>query len=88
MEASSPRIITDTARLSSPFLPSTPWGYCVSFWLLMYGRDMGSLRMIISDQNGNETVKWNLHGEQSNQWQSYSVFIESPFLTNRVSISR
>ncbi|XP_069124707.1 MAM and LDL-receptor class A domain-containing protein 1-like isoform X2 [Argopecten irradians] len=84
MEASSPRIITDTARLSSPFLPPTPWGYCVRFWLLMYGRDMGSLRMIISDQNGNETVKWNLHGEQSNQWQSYSVFIESPFLTNRI----
>ncbi|XP_033752643.1 MAM and LDL-receptor class A domain-containing protein 1-like [Pecten maximus] len=84
MEASSPQVKADTARLTTPFLPPTPWGYCFRFWLCMYGRDVGSLRLITRDQNGNETVNWSLTGEQSSLWQSYSLFLEASHLTIQI----
>ena len=51
---------------------------CVSFWYFMYGAGVGSLN-VYTQQVGSSamTLKWNLQGNQGQQWQSARVDITS-----------
>ncbi|XP_056333186.1 MAM and LDL-receptor class A domain-containing protein 1 isoform X2 [Danio aesculapii] len=42
---------------------------CVSFWYLMYGGRIGSLRFIIKHANGEQTLMWMRTGNQGNKWR-------------------
>nr|XP_054757008.1 MAM and LDL-receptor class A domain-containing protein 2-like [Lytechinus pictus] len=71
IEASSPRVIGDNARLLSGSLRSTrSQPYCLSLWYHMFGSDIGSLAIYIRDADGtNERVIWTKSRTQENDWR-------------------
>ena len=53
IEASSPRIAGDTARvLSGPLRSTGDTSYCFSLWYHMFGSDIGSLNVYTRDSDG------------------------------------
>ncbi|XP_067219288.1 MAM and LDL-receptor class A domain-containing protein 1 isoform X1 [Chanodichthys erythropterus] len=42
---------------------------CVSFWYIIYGGKIGSLRFITKHANGNQTLMWMRTGTQGNKWR-------------------
>ncbi|TRY97688.1 hypothetical protein DNTS_035488 [Danionella cerebrum] len=55
----------DSARLLS--FPQQ--ARCVSFWYMMYGGSIGSLRFITKNPNGVQTLVWMRTGTQGNKWR-------------------
>eukprot|EP00057_Strongylocentrotus_purpuratus_P017999 XP_011672473.1 PREDICTED: MAM and LDL-receptor class A domain-containing protein 1-like [Strongylocentrotus purpuratus] len=70
MEASSPVVSGDFARLESGALRSTQGQpYCFSFWYSMYGPSVGTFRVIQRDPDGqNEVIIWTKRGNQASVW--------------------
>eukprot|EP00057_Strongylocentrotus_purpuratus_P018000 XP_011672474.1 PREDICTED: MAM and LDL-receptor class A domain-containing protein 1 [Strongylocentrotus purpuratus] len=70
MEASSPVVSGDFARLESGALRSTQGQpYCFSFWYSMYGPSVGTFRVIQRDPDGqNEVIVWTKRGNQASVW--------------------
>ncbi|XP_072182118.1 MAM and LDL-receptor class A domain-containing protein 1-like [Diadema setosum] len=70
IEASSPRVKGDFARLLSGALrPTAGEPYCFSFYYHMYGTSIGSLTIFMRDADGsNEEVIWIKQGNQANEW--------------------
>eukprot|EP00795_Rhopilema_esculentum_P015056 gene15056-6221_t len=66
VETSSPALSGDKARLLSQEFAATE-GLCMSFWYHMYGSTMGALR-VFTKADGIETLIWDKHGDQGNQW--------------------
>ncbi|KAM4770821.1 MAM domain-containing glycosylphosphatidylinositol anchor protein 1 [Rhinophrynus dorsalis] len=84
LEASSPRVQGDKARLISPMYnvtaksPSNRMPYCVSFYYHMYGRHIGSLNVLVRLRNIGtmDTQEWTLSGDRGNKWQHAIVPIK------------
>lgn len=75
IEASSPRVPGDVARLqSAPFNPTSK--SCLHFWYFMLGSGIGSLNVYVVTATGNKTL-WTLSGLQANSWQSAQVSFTS-----------
>ncbi|KAL1280451.1 hypothetical protein QQF64_015051 [Cirrhinus molitorella] len=55
----------ETARLIS--FPQQ--AKCVSFWYMIYGGSIGSLKFITKHANGNQTLMWMKTGTQGNKWR-------------------
>ncbi|XP_066300034.1 MAM and LDL-receptor class A domain-containing protein 1-like [Branchiostoma lanceolatum] len=75
IEASSPRVQGERARLVSQTFSGTPGtSQCLSFWYHMYGTGTGALR-VRTQINGIDTVRWALTGDQGNQWSNGQVSV-------------
>ncbi|CAF3933397.1 unnamed protein product [Rotaria magnacalcarata] len=73
IEASSPRIPGDHARLISALQYPSSTAQCLTFWYHMYGSDIGTLnvfvQMISTDLNStSSTFVWTKSGTHGNQW--------------------
>ncbi|CAF3418653.1 unnamed protein product [Rotaria socialis] len=73
LEASSPRIPGDHARLISALQYPSSTPQCLTFWYHMYGSDIGTLnvfvQMISTDLNStSSTLVWTKSGAHGNQW--------------------
>ncbi len=84
IEASSPRLAGDKARLvSEQFNNIVSSKRCLTFWYHMYGADIGSLNVIYKVPTGavQETLIWNLtgqqHSTQGSSWSYASVPVSS-----------
>lgn len=82
IEASAPRQPGDNAQLQSPlFSPTT--AKCLNFWFIMYGADIGNLRVYLRAQNSTSTATkiWDLFGDHGNSWMKGEVpfFSSKPF---------
>lgn len=95
IEASSPRVKGDIARLSSDrFKVSTGFNWCLRFWYHMYGNSVGSLSVKIRVYSFNPSrpyyrTLWTQQLNHGDVWLSDQVQINSPnnfevwlFLTN------
>ncbi|KAI8512340.1 hypothetical protein Bbelb_089790 [Branchiostoma belcheri] len=68
IEASSPQVQGDIARLVTPALPTNT--RCLEFWYHMYGRSTGELRVYQTPTGSAQlgTPIWSLAGDQGNVW--------------------
>ena len=76
IEASSPQRTGDKARLESPQQQPSPGGSCLEFWYHMYGVNMGSLAVYITDNVRTSNV-WTKSGNQGNRWQKGRATLKS-----------
>jgi len=76
IETSTPRVSGDKARLwSKPYDPTT--GKCMTFWINMYGRDIGTLNVYLSTYNRLGSPIWKMYGSQGPAWRKVQVTISS-----------
>lgn len=69
----------DSKPLETARLVSYPQqAKCVSFWYLMYGANIGSLRFITKQLDGTQSVMWMRNGTQGNKWR----FVDLSFADN------
>ncbi|XP_069034678.1 MAM domain-containing glycosylphosphatidylinositol anchor protein 1 isoform X2 [Lepisosteus oculatus] len=85
IEASSPRVQGDNARLISPIYnvtvskgavrSRTP--YCISFYYHMHGKHIGSLNVMLRGRSfgGTGPPVWSLSGSQGNSWKQANVTV-------------
>ncbi|XP_055957691.1 MAM and LDL-receptor class A domain-containing protein 1-like [Patella vulgata] len=77
LEASSPRILNDTAVIMSPYIsPSDSNLQCLNFWYHMYGPHIGTLN-IYTNVFGNKRLIWTRTGTQANAWKQAQLTINS-----------
>eukprot|EP00794_Sanderia_malayensis_P012673 gene12673-13974_t len=69
------RKMGDNAKLVSPEVAAPR--ACLKFYYHMYGLYMGSLKVIVRQTDGKETVVWKKSGNQGNIWFKADVSIES-----------
>ncbi|XP_019632083.1 PREDICTED: MAM and LDL-receptor class A domain-containing protein 2-like [Branchiostoma belcheri] len=85
LEASSPRLPGDVARLVSEAFPVAT-GRCLSFWYHMYGSGMGTLRVVLHETQSRPVSVWEVSGDQGDQWlqgqvplttsSSFQIYVE------------
>ena len=68
MEASSPAVEGDKARVISNERKATVYGECISFWYHMFGNHIGTLRVILKFENRDEKVIWKMSGNKGDKW--------------------
>ncbi|XP_055957690.1 MAM and LDL-receptor class A domain-containing protein 1-like [Patella vulgata] len=71
----SGRNAKDRAWLFSPYLHPTTQS-CISFWYIMYGRDVGTLRLYMPTPKGTPLL-WNKTGDQGYIWMYAQVQVNS-----------
>ncbi|XP_077978860.1 MAM and LDL-receptor class A domain-containing protein 1-like [Glandiceps talaboti] len=76
MEASSPRVAGDVARLMTAVHTATP-GQCLEFWYHMYGSNVGTLNIYTKSGNQYGAVLWSIQGDQGDTWWDAQVTISS-----------
>ena len=65
----------ETARLKTQSI--LPTYNCLTFSYHMHGRQMGKLSVYIKSYQGNETLLWSLFGQQSYEWESGEIPLNS-----------
>lgn len=85
IETSSPRKPGDVAVLQSKTFPAPVNGRCLQFYYHMYGEHMGSLKVVLSPDNGEESLLWENNQDMGNQWLLARVEIPSGISQYRVS---
>ncbi|XP_072046224.1 uncharacterized protein [Amphiura filiformis] len=73
VEASSPRLRDDTARLTSPQISAIPgiiYNCSIQFWYHMFGNHIGSLTVYSKslDEDDVATLQWTKSGNQGDEW--------------------
>ena len=68
IEASSPRINGDIARLDSAIVPYTASPVCIDFWYHMYGDDIGTLNVRLREGGVLSDVYWDRVGTRDDKW--------------------
>ncbi|KXJ25074.1 MAM and LDL-receptor class A domain-containing protein 2 [Exaiptasia diaphana] len=64
-----------TARIESEWI-STRENLCLQFWFHMWGKDIGSLKVLMKT-NQSEKVIWHSYGDQDDQWKFGQVPLTS-----------
>ncbi|XP_072014819.1 MAM and LDL-receptor class A domain-containing protein 2-like [Amphiura filiformis] len=79
IRTSSPRSQGDKARLISKTYPASD-GQCMRFWYHMYGKDVGTLRVIVYDTvTGIDSQPlWTQTGHQEDVWRFGQITVASP----------
>jgi len=67
----------DKARLMSDWI-SAKIPLCLQFWYHMWGKDIGTLRILVKT-NYSEKVVWELYGNQGNLWRFGQTTLNSTF---------
>ncbi|KAH3887683.1 hypothetical protein DPMN_011701 [Dreissena polymorpha] len=75
IEASSPRVLNDTARIVSAAITSTS-SKCLHFWYHMYGTHVNTLNVYKMVGTGLGTPVWTRTGTRSDQWYNANVDIQ------------
>ncbi|KAK0068562.1 MAM and LDL-receptor class A domain-containing protein 2, partial [Biomphalaria pfeifferi] len=73
LEASAPAQPGDNAKFVSPAFGAPLGSYCLSFWYHMYGSQMGTLNVQLTDGTSNAVTLWSRHSNQGNQWNLAQV---------------
>ena len=83
IEASSPRMVGQKARISKRYTGLMTGGSCLSFWYHMYGSQIGSLNVYVKNSTASalDIAKWNVSGQQGNVWKNASITIYGNSLT-------
>lgn len=80
IEASSPRVQGEKARLLSKYFPKTREQQCLSFFLHMYSQNktmMGDFNVYLNDDNGKEQVLLQKSGSQAmNDWTKVQMMFK------------
>ncbi len=74
IEASSPRVNGDNARLLSGNIPASN-NACLHFWYNMNGASVGILRVYSQQSGANALPLWQLNGNKGTQWNQAQVKI-------------
>ena len=86
IETSSPRRQGDKARLQSSLYPPTS-GRCLTFFYHMHGAGIGSLNVLLRQQNILKAPIWSASGDKGTQWNPVQVTLNSnvPYQVNKTS---
>ncbi|XP_078586715.1 astacin-like metalloendopeptidase [Branchiostoma floridae x Branchiostoma japonicum] len=76
IETSGSRTQGDAARLRTPTQSASPAGYCLQFKYHMYGTDIDTLNVYVTDENSIlGTPDFSVTGDQGNNWLSGQLTI-------------
>ena len=83
IEASSPRKVGQSARISKRYSGLMTGGSCLSFWYHMYGSQIGSLNVYVKNSTANNLgiARWNATGQHGNVWKNASITVYGSSLT-------
>ena len=90
IEASSPRVAGDIARLESDIVPYTFPKMCVDFWYHMYGDQIGTLNVYFKAGGQLGSPVWERVGSRDDRWYRGQILyyptsdfqVRYPFLLN------
>ena len=68
MEASSPALPGDKARVMSKQRKAAVAGECIGFWYHMFGLHIVTLKLILKFENGDEKTIWSMTGNKGDTW--------------------
>ncbi|XP_070566390.1 MAM and LDL-receptor class A domain-containing protein 1-like [Ptychodera flava] len=77
IEASSPRVAGDVARMMTVSQPATS-GQCLGFWYHMYGSKVGTLNVYAMDGNQMQSLLWSIDDGQGDTWWAAQATLSSP----------
>ncbi|MGH0117039.1 UNVERIFIED_CONTAM: hypothetical protein FKN15_028151 [Acipenser sinensis] len=67
------------AKLLSPPVSAVGGQLCMVFWYHMMGANVGTLRVLMSETDQQETTLWSVRGDQGSEWrEGRTVLPESP----------
>ncbi|XP_013393211.1 MAM and LDL-receptor class A domain-containing protein 1 [Lingula anatina] len=79
IEASNPRVRGDTALLISQSFPPASGPRCVTFWVHMYGANIGTLNVKLR-QGSSNTIIWTMNSNNGDKW----ISAQAPFTSSQV----
>ena len=88
VEASSPALLGDKARVISWRREAAVSGECIGFWYHMYGVHIGALRVILKFEGGGEEEIWKMSGNKGDVWiyGNATIYSENPYQVNRPAL--
>jgi len=81
VEASSPALLGDKARIISWQREGAVSGECIGFWYHMYGVHIGALRVILKFEGGDEEEVWKMSGNKGDVWiyGNATIYSSNPY---------
>ena len=85
VEASSPALLGDKARIISWQREGAVSGECIGFWYHMYGVHIGALRVILKFEGGDEEEVWKMSGNKGDVWiyGNATIYSSNPYQVKR-----